>query len=105
MKTVFRAAHALEAHMIKHLLELEHIPAFISGEFLQGGVGDLQAHDLVQVGVHDADYEQARQIVARWEAEQPSAEVNSAQPAASRDSRSRYVGIFLLGVLVGVLLS
>ena len=40
MKTVFSAAHSLEAHMVKNLLEIERINAFILGEHLQGGVGD-----------------------------------------------------------------
>lgn len=43
MKCVFTASTGVEAHMVLNLLEQEGIEGRIEGEYLQGGVGDLQA--------------------------------------------------------------
>lgn len=43
MKIVYDAHHSLDAHVVKNLLENEGIAAFIQGEHLQGGVGELAA--------------------------------------------------------------
>jgi hypothetical protein len=65
---VYRAGNALDAHLIKNVLAQQDIEAYIEGEYLQGGVGDLQAIDLIRVVVDDSDKTQAKQIVADWEA-------------------------------------
>lgn len=68
MRIVFNASNSLDAHMIKDLLHMQDIAAFVHGEHLQSGVGMLQAMDLVQVIVDDADYAAARVIIDEWEA-------------------------------------
>ena len=65
---VYRASNALDAHLVKNVLEQEDIKAWIEGEYLQGGVGDLQAIDLIRVVVSEADKAQAKKIVSDWEA-------------------------------------
>ncbi|MEN8226403.1 MAG: DUF2007 domain-containing protein, partial [Bacteroidota bacterium] len=42
MKCIFEASSGLEAHMISNLLQQDGIEARIDGEYLQGGVGELQ---------------------------------------------------------------
>lgn len=98
MKVVFSATHSLEAHMVKNLLEIERINAFILGEHLQGGAGDLQTIDLVKISVHDEDFAKARQIIEIWEAEQP---VTITEAAGSRKANP---GSYLLVLLAGILL-
>jgi hypothetical protein len=65
---IYHAANSLDAHMIKSLLAQSNIRAFIQGEYLQGGMGELPAADLVTVRVDDENYIEARQIVIEWEA-------------------------------------
>ncbi|GLR14743.1 hypothetical protein GCM10007907_35330 [Chitinimonas prasina] len=72
MRKLYEAANALEAHMILNLLEMEGLRGRVDGEYLEGGVGELQAHPLVRVMIEEADYERGREIIVRWEAEQPA---------------------------------
>ena len=71
MKTVFEASTGLEAHMIVNLLQQEGIDCRIDGEYLQGGVGELQAMNIVRVLVDDHDFEKARAVINDWDARQP----------------------------------
>ncbi len=65
---IYRASNALDAHLVQGVLAQHDIEAYIEGEYLQGGVGDLQAIDLIRVMVNSPDVPQAESIVADWEA-------------------------------------
>jgi hypothetical protein len=96
MKCVYEASTGLDAHMILGMLEQQRIPGRIEGEYLQGGVGGLQAMGLVRVLVSEADYAEARKIISEWESVQPAPD--SARP------ETRPVGgiqIFVIGMIVG----
>lgn len=67
MIIIYHAANSLDANLIKGLLEQSNIPAFILGEYLQGGVGDLPASDLVKVAVEETYAHEAKQIIQAWE--------------------------------------
>lgn len=66
MRIVYHAGNSLEAHMVKDVLALAGIEAYVAGDYLQGGVGTLPALDLVKVLVADADYAAARRMVDDW---------------------------------------
>lgn len=68
MIIVYHAANSLDANMIKGLLEQYAIRAFIQGEYLQGGVGQLPTADLVTVSVADEHQIEAKKIIGKWEA-------------------------------------
>ncbi len=68
MITVYNAMNSIDAHIIKDLLAQQEIPAFVLGEHLQSGVGEIPAIGLVRVTVSDTDYPQAKAIVAEWDA-------------------------------------
>lgn len=68
MKTVFDASGNIEAHLVMHQLQQAGIDASIEGEYLQGGIGELPAAGNIRVVVPDDDVDQARQIIADWEA-------------------------------------
>lgn len=68
MIIIYHAANSLDANMIKGLLEQYEIRAFIQGEYLQGGMGELPAADLVTVSVDNENYTEAKKIIAEWEA-------------------------------------
>jgi len=82
--------------MILDLLAQQRIAGRIEGEYLQGGVGGLQAMGLVRVLVHEADYAEARRIVREWESQQPAAEKKrpESNPAGG-------IRIFIIGAIVG----
>ena len=63
MHTVYRAENLFDAHLVKDALEHAQIPAFIAGEYLTGGVGQLPALDYLAVMVPDAGVEAAERIV------------------------------------------
>ncbi|GAA4858338.1 DUF2007 domain-containing protein [Luteimonas vadosa] len=67
MVPVYDAAHATDAHLIKHLLEDAGIPSYIRGEHLQGGLGELPVHGLVSVCVPESEALRARAIVVEWQ--------------------------------------
>jgi hypothetical protein len=97
MKTIFEASTGLEAYMILNLLEQAGIEGRVEGEYLQGGMGELQAMNLVRVRVDDRDYALARSVLAEWEARQPAPE-----PERVRSTGSSRAGLgFLLGLVAG----
>ncbi|WP_333678323.1 DUF2007 domain-containing protein [Dyella sp.] len=63
MRIVYRAQNLFDAHLVKDALEHGQVPAFISGEYLTGGVGQLPALDYVAVLVPDSSVEAAEPIV------------------------------------------
>jgi len=64
MRIVYQAENIVDAHLVKNALEGAGIRAFVSGEYLTGGMGFLPVRDLVAVMVDDADYEAAEGIAA-----------------------------------------
>ncbi len=70
MKKVFATGTGFEAHMIRNLLEQNDIFVRIDGEFLQGGIGGIQASNIVRVMVGETEYARAKEIITQWEAEQ-----------------------------------
>lgn len=68
MHIAYRAETLIDAHLIKDALEREEIPAFVSGEYLTGAVGQLPAMDYVAVMVPDSTREAAERVVRATEA-------------------------------------
>ena len=64
MRTVYHAESLVDAQLVKDALEAAGIPAFISGAYLMGGIGQLPARDLVTVMVPDPAVEEAARIIA-----------------------------------------
>jgi hypothetical protein len=54
MKAVYQAENLLDAHLIKGALENQGIPAFVAGEHLIGGIGQLRSFLAVMVDDHQA---------------------------------------------------
>ena len=59
MRVVYDAENLVDAHLVKHALESMGIPAFVRGEYLTGGVGQLPTQGLVQVCVPDSTWAEA----------------------------------------------
>lgn len=96
MKSVYEASSGLDAHMILNLLEQHGISGRVEGEYLQGGIGELQAMGFVRVLVSEQDCAEARKIIGEWESIQPEEE--GCRPEARPSGGIR---IFVAGVIVG----
>lgn len=99
MKSVFEASTGLDAHMILNLLEQHGISGHIEGEYLQGGIGELQAMSFVRVLVSEENYAEARKIINEWESIQPAAE--SSKPEARTPGGTL---IFITGIIIGAVI-
>lgn len=65
MQLVYRANNLFDAHLAKHALEDAGIPAFVLGETLLGGMGELPLFGLLRVCVADASLQEASRIIAQ----------------------------------------
>ena len=64
MQLVYQADNLFDAHLVKHALEDAGIPAFVFGESLLGGGGELPLFGVLRVCVPDVARPQADDIVA-----------------------------------------
>lgn len=67
MVKVFTAQNSIEANIVKGMLEANDIPAFIPGEYLQGGIGELAAIDYVFVSVDEQYETRALELINEYE--------------------------------------
>lgn len=65
MQLVYKANNLFDAHLAKHALEDAGIPAFVLGETLLGGMGELPLFGLLRVCVADASLPEASRIIAQ----------------------------------------
>ena len=63
MRTVYHAEGIVDAHLVKDALEQAGIPAFVNGEYLIGGMGQLPARDFLTVSVPEIYAEDAGPVV------------------------------------------
>ena len=69
MKIVYRAENIIDANLVKNALEHENIPAFVSGQYLTGAIGELPPMSLVNVMISEIDWERACEIAERVDAD------------------------------------
>ncbi len=65
MKVVYEAGNVIDAHLVRHALEHAGIPAFVRGEALLGGMGELPMCGLVAVCVPASCWPDACELLAR----------------------------------------
>lgn len=63
MRTIYHAESLIDAQLVKDTLEQAGIPAFVLGEYLAGGIGDLPARDFIAVAVPDSCAAAAASVV------------------------------------------
>jgi hypothetical protein len=69
MRVIYEAENVIDAHLVKGMLEAEEIPAYVRGEHLTGGIGELPVMGLVAVCVADVDLAAAERVIAVWRSE------------------------------------
>ncbi len=80
MRIIYRAASIIDANLVKAALDHEGIPAFVNGEYLTGGMGQLPMSDLINVMVADLDVERAQPIADAIDAALIEAAASDADP-------------------------
>jgi hypothetical protein len=70
MVPLYAAQSAIDAHLLKGLLEQAGIDAHVLGEFLQGGIGELPPTGFIQVLVAEEDLPAALETLEAFEANQ-----------------------------------
>ncbi len=67
MITVYHPLNSIEAHSVKIFLIGEGIEARVTGDYLQGAMGELPALGTLQVQVPEGDAPRARELIGKWE--------------------------------------
>jgi len=70
MRLLYEAQNSIDGQLILDLMTQNGLNAALSGEYLQGGVGELQAMGVVRVMIEEEHYETGRQLVEQWESEE-----------------------------------
>ena len=70
MTKIYSAQNAIDAHIVKGMLEQQGIQARVNGEYLQGGIGELPLIGLVTVSISEEDYEKALEVLREYENEE-----------------------------------
>lgn len=63
MVRLYSAEDTIEAHLLRHMLEQQGMQAFITGEHLEGAVGELPAGGLIDVWVLEEHLADARDVL------------------------------------------
>lgn len=107
MIIVYSASSSLEAHMVKNLLVQHEIPAYVQGEHLQSGAGELPMGGLVKVSVENKHFNEAKAIIKDWESkEETSNQKNDSSPSDAIKSESSHTGFVwsIAGFILGAIL-
>ncbi|WP_107331899.1 putative signal transducing protein [Metapseudomonas otitidis] len=71
MQRIYEPRDLIEAHLLLGMLASEGITAHLAGAHLLGGVGELPGAGLLGLMVDEADAEQARCLIATYNAASP----------------------------------
>ena len=63
MQIIYRAANIIDANLVKAALDSVGIMAFVNGEYLTGGMGELPCTGLINVMVANVDIHRALPVV------------------------------------------
>ena len=67
MIIVYEAKSSIDAKIAQDILSMEGINSHVMGNYLEGGIGELQPQGLVKIMTQDDDYESARAIINEWQ--------------------------------------
>lgn len=67
MVIIYKASNIIEAHIVSGLLGASSIESSVTGDYLQGGVGEILTFDFAKVLVDEKDAEAALKIIAEYE--------------------------------------
>jgi hypothetical protein len=67
MKLIYTARDITEAHILSGMLKANAIEAYVGGQYLQGGVGELAAMDFATISVADEDIDAALTVIKEYD--------------------------------------
>lgn len=67
MQRIYNATDIIEANIIKGLLEQFNIPSYVSGFYLQGGVGEIPPSGNSSIWVEEKYLERAKSVINHYE--------------------------------------
>jgi len=67
MIKVYNARDITEAQIVRGMLKSYGIEAFVGGQYLQGGVGELATMGFSTISVADEDVASARELILKYE--------------------------------------
>ena len=67
MMIIYQASNSIEAHIVAGMLKAHGINAYTSGDYLQGGVGEIATQGFAHVLVAEADRDAAQQLISAYE--------------------------------------
>lgn len=102
MTPVYSAANVTDAHLAKGVLEQSGIAAYVRGEHLQGGLGEIPVTGLIDVCVDAADEARARDVLARWKRGEFALEEDAPEAPAIPAVAGRWWTSSLLAFCIGV---
>lgn len=110
MKTIYRAADILEAHIVCGMLNAEGIEAEVAGFYQQGAVGQLAPQDFARVMLIDErDEDRAERLIADYERRDPDPpgqhEQSSEEGAPEAEESSRLAWWLVIAALVMLVVS
>jgi hypothetical protein len=97
MHTIYEANNSIEAHMLLDLLEQRGIKAFLVGDYLQTGFGELPSI-AIQIQVLEADAEAASIVIQEWEKQSPT------NTTKYNQTTTLNLGLIVLSICVGLAL-
>ncbi|WP_394241687.1 DUF2007 domain-containing protein [Halopseudomonas laoshanensis] len=71
MLCAYQPLDMAEAQLLQHLLKDHHIGCYLSGQYLQGAMGELPALDLLGIWVAAEDLGLARELISDWQTATP----------------------------------
>lgn len=86
MQCVYRPFDMAEATLLQNMLADHHIDCHVSGQYLQGAVGDLPAHDLIALWLSDEDTQRGSELINDYLSASPVGEPGE-EAAAEPDNR------------------
>jgi len=63
----FHANDIIEAHLVRGMLEANGVKAWVTGDYLQGAVGELAPMNFAKVMVLEEDLPVAKQILEKYD--------------------------------------
>ena len=66
MLCIYQPADMSEGELLRQILTERHIHCHLSGQYLQGAIGELPAHGLLGLWVPAEDADLARELISSW---------------------------------------
>lgn len=106
MKVLYEAQDSLEAHMLNNLLLQQGLTTRVDGDYLQGGIGEIQAFGLSRILVNEEDFPAAQAVVSSWEQEARANNSQRLEGQVSRETSNQKGVLFwtMAGSLVAIAL-